>query len=140
VTTGGGLLTNGRVLLTQSKRFPVIEAAFAGPDRGDLTLAVLSGHVNAAGAWSELTIERVSAATGAVRAVLYRTSDLHGQEGKPDWILLIPDATGRHLLFSYVTNPPDLRYFTGSISGGTFRLLPGKEPYPAVPASFIGTW
>ena len=140
VTTGGGQLTSGRVLLTQSKRFPVIQEAYAGPDLGDLTLVVLSGHVNAAGAWSELTIERVSAATGAVRTVLYRTSDLHGQEGKPGWILLIPDATGRHLLFSYVTSPPDLRYFTGSISGGRFRLLPGEEPYPAVLASFIGTW
>lgn len=140
VTSGGGTLADSRLLLSQSARYPVIADAYAGPGSSDLTLLVLSGHVNAAGAWSVLTVERVSAVSGAVLQVEYRTAHLHQGEGAPDDVIINTDPSGQHLLLTYLTHTPVFGFVTGSISRGTFHLLPVKQPYAAYPASEIAAW
>ena len=66
--TGGGLLSRGRLLLRESARYPLIAQALGGPDRTDLTLAVLSGQPNKLGQYPRLTVESVESAAAASRS------------------------------------------------------------------------
>jgi hypothetical protein len=102
VASGGGPLNSGPVLLRQSARYPVIVAALAGPDGSDLSLLVLSGQVNAAGEWSMVAVDRVSAVNGSLLGVDYRA---------------VPSG--------YAGNGN----FTGWVGQGHVRLLPSPQPY-----------
>ncbi|HEV2253523.1 MAG TPA: hypothetical protein VGS06_10045 [Streptosporangiaceae bacterium] len=124
----GGPLNSGALLLTQSARYPVIAGAVAGPDGGDLTPLVLSGHLTVkadTAAWSRIAVEHVSVASGALLGVGYRSST-QGNDGLPedDWISA--DPSGRYLHFSYTGQNG---IYTGWISQGRIHLLPIKQPY-----------
>jgi hypothetical protein len=126
--TAGGALDSGALLLTQSARYPVIAGAIAGPDGGDLTLLVLSGHLTASAvtaAWSRVAVEHVSAVSGSLLGVAYRSSALDG-EGQPNGVWVSADPSGRYLLFSY-QGPGG--FYTGWISQGRIHRLPIKQPY-----------
>jgi len=122
----GGSLNSGALLLNQPARYPVIAAAIAGPDGVDLTLVVLSGHVNASGQWSRVGVEDVAAGSGALLRVDY-SSPTTAYEGQPRGVFLSADPTGRSLLLSYQTVTGQV---SGWISQGRFHLLPISMPGP----------
>ncbi|HME66135.1 MAG TPA: hypothetical protein VKG61_14700 [Streptosporangiaceae bacterium] len=138
VATGGGSLTRGRVLLRQSARFPLIAQAVGpgGSGGSDLTVAVLSGQV-ANGNWRVLTVEDVSAATGAVRGVDYRVSQAQGFGGDPQQVWLAADPSGQHLLVSYAV---DGGFIIGWIGHGALHRLPITQPYLPNDSTLIIAW
>ena len=136
VATGGGSLTRGRVLLRQSARFPFIAQALGGPGGSDLTVAVLSGQV-ANGNWRVLTVEDVSAATGAVLHVDYGLSLPRGQGRLPQQVWLTADPSGQHLLISYGV---DGGFTIGWIDHGALHRLPITQPYLPNNATLIIAW
>lgn len=123
--TGGGALDRSALLLTQSARYPVISGAVAGPDPSELYLLVLSGQPGAAGSWSQVAVERVSAVNGSLLGVEYRAA-IHGGEGRPSEVGISADPSGRYLLFSYLG---DGGLYTGWIGPGKLHFLPIKQPY-----------
>jgi hypothetical protein len=125
VASGGGTLSSGLLLLSQSSRYPVIVAAVAGPDGSDLSVLVLSGRVNASGEWSRVTVEHAAIGNGPVLGVDYGAAT-RGVGGKPDWTWLSADPSGRYLLFSYQATGG---LVTGWIGQGRVHLLPVKQPY-----------
>jgi hypothetical protein len=127
VGTGGGALNRGALLLTQSARYPVIAAAIAGPDAGELTVLVLSGKPGPYGSWSKVAVERVSAVTGSLLGVEYRASGLGGDGQQPGAVGIISDPSGRYLLLAYGGHGG--RY-TGWIEHRGLRFLPLKDPNP----------
>ena len=139
VATGGGSLTRGRVLLRQSARLPNIAQALGGPGGPggfDLTVAVVSGQV-ANGNWRVLTVEDVSAATGAVLHVDYRLSLPRGQGRLLQQVWLTADPSGQHLLISYGV---DGGFTIGWIAGGALHRLPIIWPYLPNNATLIIAW
>jgi hypothetical protein len=136
VATGGGSLTRGRLLLRQSVRLPHIAQALGGPGGPDLTVAVVSGQL-ADGNWRVLTVEDVSAATGAVLHVDYRLSLPRGQERLPQQVWLTADPSGQHLLISYGV---DGGFTIGWIGYGALHRLPITQPYLPNNATLIIAW
>jgi hypothetical protein len=124
IASGGGKLSSGLLLLSQSARYPVIVAALAGPDGSRLSVLVLSGHLNASGEWSRVAVEHVTIG-GSLLGVDYRAAT-RGVGGKPDWTWLSADPSGRYLLFSYQAAGG---FVTGWIGQGRVHLLPVKQPY-----------
>jgi hypothetical protein len=133
VATGGGSLTRGRVLLRQSARFPLIAQALGGPGGSDLIIAVPSDRL-ANGNWRALTVEDVSAATGAVLHVDYSLSLGRGQSLSPQQVWLTADPSGQHLLISYGV---DGGFTIGWIGHGALHRLPTTQPYPPDIQSFL---
>jgi hypothetical protein len=139
VATGGGSLTRGHVVLRQSARFPHIAQALGGPGGlggSDLTVAVVSGQV-ANGNWRVLTVEDVSAATGAVLHVDYRLSLPRGQDRLPQQVWLTADPSGQHLLISFGV---DGGFTIGWIGYGALHRLPITQPYLPNNATLIIAW
>jgi hypothetical protein len=124
------------VLLRQSARFPHIAQALGGPGGSDLTVAVVSGQV-ANGNWRVLTVEDVSAATGAVLHVDYRLSLPRGQDRLPQQVWLTADPSGQHLLISYAV---DGGFIIGWIGHGALHRLPITQPYLPDNPTLIITW
>ena len=133
----GGSLARGRVLLRQSARYPLIAQALGGPHGSDLTVAVLSGQANKLGERPELTVEDVSAATGAVRGVNYRVSQAQGLGGFPQQVWLAADPSGQHLLVSYAV---DGGFVIGWIGQGALHRLPITQPYLPNDPTLIIAW
>jgi hypothetical protein len=90
-------------------------------------LLVLSGRPHAR-VWPVISIDRVSAATGALLGVTYRKSTDGTGVGTPTGAHISADPGGRNLLFSY--NGRGGAY-TGWISQGKLSLLPIRQPYRA---------
>ena len=135
--TGGGPLNRGHLLLRESARYPLIAQAYGGPDRSDITVAVLSGQANQDGLWPQLTVETVSTATGLVLGVDYRISHAQGFGGSPQQVWLTADPGGRHLLVSYAAPGG---YVIGWIGRGAFHRLPIPQPYLPSYATLIIAW
>jgi hypothetical protein len=133
---GGGSLARGRVLLRQSARFPFIAQALGGPGGSDLTIAVLSGQVRN-GDWRVLTVEDVSAVTGAVGHVDYGLSLPPGQGRLPQQVWLAADPSGQHLLVSYAV---DGGFVIGWIGQGALHRLPIAQPYLPNDPTLIIAW
>ena len=125
VASGGGTLDSGSLLLKQSAEYPVIAAAIAGPDGSDITAVVLAGQVN--------SIEHISAVSGSLIGVDYRTSRPHEPEGTQDYVSLTADPSGRYLLFYYKDGSG---FNIGWIGRGAFHLLPGGQN----PGPWIQAW
>ena len=109
---GGSLAADGHLLLGQSSRYPVIQQALISPDGTAIIAMVLSGPGQEPG--QELTIERISVATGEPLAVLY-----HGVAGEAAGTSLTADGSGRYLLLADGFGPHH-----GWIYGGRLHLLP----------------
>jgi len=136
VATGGGSLTRGRVVLRQSARFPLIAQALGGSGGSDLIVTVLSDRL-ANGNWRVLTVEDVSAATGAVHHVDYGLSVPRGQTRLPQQVWLAADPSGQHLLISYAG---DGGFIIGRIGQGAPHRLPILQPYLPGNATLIIAW
>ena len=136
VAAGGGSLTRGRLLLRQSARFPFIAQALGGPGGSDLTVAIPSDRL-ANGNWRVLTVEDVSAATGAVLHVDYRLSVGGGQSRLPQQVWLAADPSGQHLLVSYAV---DGGFIIGWIGHGALHRLPIGQPYLPNDPTLIIAW
>lgn len=134
---GGGSLNHGRLLLGESARYPLIAQALGGPHGSDLTVAVLSGPANKFDERPELTVEDVSAATGAVRGVDYRVSRAQGFGGDPQQVWLAADPSGQHLLVSYAV---DGGFIIGWIGHGALHRLPITQPYLPNNPTLIIAW
>jgi hypothetical protein len=132
-TAGGGTLGRSALLVSQSARYPLIVDAAAGPGPSQLTLLVLSGHPRA-GVWPVVSMDRVSAATGALLGVTYRTSTDGTGAGTPTGGHISADPGGRNLLFSYYGRNG---LYSGWVSQGKLSLLPVRQPY--LPAA-ITAW
>jgi hypothetical protein len=109
---GGSLAADGRMLLAQASRYPVIAQALVSPDGTAIIAMVLSGPGQESG--QELTIERISVATGKPLAVL-----LHGVAGEAADSSLTADGSGQYLLLADGFGPHH-----GWIHGGRLHLLP----------------
>jgi hypothetical protein len=131
--TRGDALTRGHVLLRQSARFPLIAQALGGPGGSDLTVAVPSDRL-ANGNWRVLTVEDVSATTGAVLHVDYSLSLGAGQSLSPQQVWLAADPSGQHLLISYGV---DRGFTIGWIGHGALHRLPTTQPYPPDPQDLL---
>jgi hypothetical protein len=129
-STGGSLDTGSTLLLTQSRRYPVIETALAGPEPSELYLLVLSGTPGADGTWSQLEVDRVSAASHRILSVEYRAATRQSGEGRVQGVTLGTDPGGPHLLLSYVTRHG---FTTRWIGRGALHLLPGARIYHDAP-------
>jgi hypothetical protein len=132
--TGGSLDTGSTLLLTQSRRYPVIETALAGPEPSELYLLVLSGTPGADGTWSQLEVDRVSATSRRILGVEYRAATRYSGEGRVQGVMLGTDPGGQHLLLSYVTRHG---FTTSWIGRGALHLLPGAQSYHDAPMT---TW
>lgn len=130
--TGGGTLGRSALLVSRSARYPVITDVAAGPGPSQLTLLVLAGRPRS-GVWPVVSVNRVSAATGALLSVAYR-ADMHGTaEGRPYGASISADPGGKNLLFTYPSswslNAGSGALYTGWISQGKLSLLPLQQPY-----------
>ena len=92
--TGGGPLSRGRLLLRESARYPLIVQALGGPHGSDLTLAVLSGQSSKQGGRPDLTVEDVSAFTGALRHVGTASSCPRARADRPSRSGSLPIPAG----------------------------------------------
>jgi hypothetical protein len=133
---GGGSLNHGRLLLGESARDPFIAQALGGPGGSDLTVAIPSDRL-ANGNWRVLTVEDVSAATGAVLHVDYRLSAGRGQSRLPQQVWLAADPSGQHLLVSYAV---DGGFTIGWIGHGALHRLPITQPYLPNNPTLIIAW
>lgn len=124
------------MLLRQSARFPLIAQALGGPGGSDLIVAVLSDRL-ADGNWRVLTVEDVSAVTGAVRHVDYGLALPRGQGRSPQQVWLAADPSGQHLLISYAG---DGGFIIGWIGQGALHRLPIPQPYLPGNATIIIAW
>ena len=89
------------------------------------------------GNWRVLTVEDVSAATGAVLHVGYRLSLGRGQDRLPQQVWLTADPSGQHLLISYGV---DGGFTIGWIDHGALHPLPITQPYLPNNATLIIAW
>jgi len=130
---GGGTLGRSVLLVSRSARYPVITDVAAGPGPAQLTLLVLSGRPRS-GVWPVVSVDRVSAANGALLSVAYRADPRGNGAGQPYGASISADPGGKNLLFTY----PGGRYtrnsgwsglYTGSVSRGKLTLLPFRQPY-----------
>jgi hypothetical protein len=105
--SGGGRVNGGRLLLSQSARFPYIAQALISPDGSTITAMVLKGAAIGSKLISgtfpgDLSVEQISTATGRQLSVLYRRrlGDTGEINGTPDPLALTDDATGRNWMLS----------------------------------------
>jgi len=126
-SAAGGSLSSGRVLLTQSARYPYLGQALISPDGSTLTAIVLTGPpasdgVGPAGP-GHLAIVRISVATGAELSVLYQAHD-------PASVLsfLTADSSGQYVILGHAegTAIP-----FGWIDAGHFRRLSQGDGLPS---------
>jgi hypothetical protein len=89
------------------------------------------------GNWRVLTVEDVSAATGAVLHVDYGLSLGRGQGRSPQQVWLTADPSGQHLLVSYGV---DGGFTIGWIGDGALNPLPITQPYLPNNATLIIAW
>jgi hypothetical protein len=75
--------------------------------------------------------ERVSASTGALISVEYRSAPF-GQGRQPNYVTISRDPSGRYLLLTY-GGPAG--FFTGWIDHSKLRFLPIAQPHPGYPIS-----
>jgi hypothetical protein len=129
-SAGGSLNTGSALLLTQSRRYPVIETALAGPEPSELYLLVLSGTPAADGTWSQLQVDRVSVASHQILGVEYRAATRQSGEGKVQGVMLGTDPGNQHLLLNYFTRQG---FTTTWIGRGALHLLPGAHSYHDAP-------
>jgi hypothetical protein len=126
---GGGSVLDGRLLLRQAPR-TFLAQALVSPDGPVITAVVLRGKIvgnpQVAGGYPRnISVERISTATGHVLGVIYRR-DL-GDTSESSWmsdpLTLIADATGSHLILnSGICNLSCSNEFNGWLDGG--RLVP----------------
>jgi hypothetical protein len=133
-STGGSLNTGSTLLLTQSRRYPVIETALAGPEPSELYLLVLSGTPGTDGTWSQLEVDRVSATSGWLLGVEYHAATHQSGEGQLQSAMLSIDPSDQHLLLNYPTRQG---LGTSWIGGGALHVLPGAQSYHMTPMT---TW
>lgn len=138
LTEGGGTLGRSALLVSRSARYPVITDVAAGPGPAQLTLLVLSGRPRS-GAWPVVSVDRVSAATGALLSVAYRAEPHGTAKGRPYGASISADPGGKNLLFTYPgswsLNAGWGGLYTGSISQGKLTLLPFRQPYGGWPVT-----
>jgi hypothetical protein len=125
-STGGSLDTGSTLLLIQSRRYPVIETALAGPEPSELYLLVLSGTPGADGAWPQLEVDRVSATSHRLLGVEYHAATRQSGEGKVHGVMLGTDPSDQHLLLNYLTRQG---FATSWIARGALHVLPGAQSY-----------
>ena len=112
VSSGGGLLTSGQVLLRSSARIHYISAALINPDGTELTvLAVVGG--------TSLQVATIDIGTGKTQRVLYRLPANDTGDDQISQFHLGLDDTGQNVLLG--ANPAH-----GRISGGQLVSLPPK--------------
>ena len=88
--------------------------------------------------WRVLTVEDVSAATGAVRHVDYGVSWAQGfRVARPQQVWLAADPSGQHLLVSYAV---DGGFIIGWIGHGALHRLPITQPYLPNNPTLIIAW
>jgi hypothetical protein len=127
---GGGTVLDGRLLLRQAPG-TYLAQALASPDGSVITAVVLRGKIFGNPLTSvtfpaNLSVERVSAATGQGLGVIYRRYlGVASADSSPmnDPLALIADATGRHLILNGgICNLQCSNAFNGWLKGG--RLVP----------------
>lgn len=129
----GGSVLGGRLLLRQSPRTPFLAQALISPDGAVVTALVLRGRVvgnpQVSGFFPQnLSVQRISAATGRQVSVLYRrslgdTSGISG--GVADPLALSTDATGRNLILDGgICNSGCTNEFNGWLHAGQLVPLP----------------
>ncbi len=100
LTPGGGRLTQGSVLLADSRRYPDIIQALAGPGGTSINLVELTGPdvgtVNPEP--RDLRVVQVPLARGRPRLLYHAAVDGHPQ------VFLGSDASGRYLLLAWARN------------------------------------
>ncbi len=115
LTPGGGRLTQGRVLLADSGRYPNIIQALAGPGGKSITLVELTGPE--AGTVNpeprDLRVIQVPRAGGRPRLLYHAAVDSNAD------VFLGSDASGRYLLLLWARN--------GWIDHGRLRLLAPQD-------------
>jgi hypothetical protein len=121
VAAGGGALDRGTVLLTHSARYPVIVTAAAGSRASELTVLVLSGHMSSSGWFPKVAVERVSAVSGKLLGVEYRSA-ANRDDGHPHRVWITSDPSGRYLLFTYFSLKGRVSQWW--IGGGRLHPLP----------------
>lgn len=129
-STGGSLNTGSTLLLTQSRRYPVIETALAGPEPSELYLLVLSGTPGVGGAWSQLEVDRVSATSHRLLGVEYHAATRQRRDGMVHGVTLASDPSDQHLLLNYLTGQG---FATSWIARGALHVLPGAQNYHDAP-------
>lgn len=129
-STGGSLNTSSTLLLTQSRRYPVIETALAGPEPSELYLLALSGTPGADGTWSQLEVDLVSATSHRLLGVEYRAATHQSGEGQVHGVMLGTDPGDQHLLLNYFTRQG---FATSWIGRGALHVLPGAQSYHDAP-------
>jgi hypothetical protein len=129
-STGGSLNTGSILLLTQSRRYPVIETALAGPAPSELYLLVLSGTPGADGTWSQLEVDGVSATSHRLLGVEYHAATHQSGEGEVHGVMLGTDPGDQHLLLNYFTRQG---FATSWIGRGALHVLPGAQSYHDAP-------
>lgn len=130
LSSGGGRVSAGRLLLRQSAQFPYIAQALISPDGSTITALVLKGGAvgskQISGTYPEdMSVEQISVATGRRLSVLYRRhlGDTGEINGAPDPLALSTDATGRNLMLTAgICNLRCTNGFNGWIRDG--RLIP----------------
>jgi hypothetical protein len=121
VSSGGGLLTSGRVLLRSSARIPYIGAALIDPDGTDLTALVGLGGTS-------LQVVTIDVGTGKTQRVLYRLPADEASVNQISQFHLGLDSTGSYVLLA--ANPVH-----GRLSGGHLETLPPR-PWDGTPATW----
>jgi hypothetical protein len=129
-STGGSLNTGSTLLLTQSRRYPVIETALAAPEPSELYLLVLSGTPGADGTWSQLEVDRVSAASHRILDVEYHAATHRSRDGMVHGVTLATDPSDQHLLLNYLTGQG---FATSWIARDALHALPGAQNYHDTP-------
>jgi hypothetical protein len=128
-TTGGGRLSDGRLLLRQSARYPVIAQAIAGPGGTGLTAVVLTGPTDRADRWHDLEIDLISA-EGSLERTEYRGS--HPQMAfTPGTTMLDWDPSDTYVIFTDGNQP-----LFAWVGDGTLHRL----PFPSPPQAKVGFW
>jgi hypothetical protein len=120
--TGGGGGLKGTTVLVDLGRYPDVSAVIAD-QQGHIALMQVSGRTLTAiqRKPTEITIDQVSAANGAVVKVLYR----HTFPFNPNLLgPMIGDPSGQYLMVWY--SPPS----SGWLRNGAFHKLPANLPYP----------
>jgi hypothetical protein len=131
----GDSVLGGRLLLAQSPRIPFLAQALISPDGSAITAMVLRGGVvgnsQISGIFPQnLSVERISVATGRQLSVLYRrrlgdTSAVSGAMADP--LALSADATGRNLILNGgICNLGCTNEFNGWLHAG--QLVPLRPP------------
>jgi hypothetical protein len=121
VSSGGGLLTSGPVLLRSSARIPYIGQALIDPDGAELTALVRLGGTS-------LQVVTIDVGTGKTQRVLYQLPAEETSANQISQFHLALDSTGSHVLLA-----GDLVH--GRLSGGHLVSLPPKA-WDGTPASW----